>query len=234
MDKLPKLEEPAGYIYLLRDSEFSGAVKVGRTRDPDGRMATFGTTLPFDTELIHLESVLDAKETELTLHRNYAHKRRKPNREWFALVEADIQDIVRFLSSLERPSVVDLDTAATDDDSLIRYPGLKWIRDYVRDWRASNAATGLPLTESDKLRCAYRVWLWLIEKNPGSAHVFMELAFFGVMEELLLFPGIGKRLDGLSGLSFNELLEIAGWERVPPVDGLVGMLYFVLANTPAK
>lgn len=77
---------PAGFVYLLRSS--SGYYKIGRTKDPNDRIATFAVKLPFEVEYEHIISCSDMMEMERSLHARYADRR--VNGEWFDLNAEDI------------------------------------------------------------------------------------------------------------------------------------------------
>lgn len=86
-----------GYVYLLRNDE--GLYKIGRTKDPDDRMATFKLSLPFRVKYEHLIECSDAVAGERALHKRFAAKRlRGPNgehTEWFELTPTDVRAIKR-------------------------------------------------------------------------------------------------------------------------------------------
>lgn len=93
LDELKKKREArrkqptrSGYVYLLRSS--NGFYKIGRTVDPDDRIATFSVKLPFDVEYEHVISCSDMYELETRLHVHFAFKR--VNGEWFDLSPDDI------------------------------------------------------------------------------------------------------------------------------------------------
>lgn len=75
-----------GFVYLLQSP--TGHFKIGRTKDPENRRATFGVKLPFPVEFIHLIACDDMHEMERGLHRRFAHRRL--DGEWFALTTEDI------------------------------------------------------------------------------------------------------------------------------------------------
>lgn len=87
-----KFREPrkiGGYIYLLQSS--TGAYKIGRTKNPDNRLATFGVLLPFEVEYACLIATEDMHSLERSLHGMFASQR--INGEWFALSPADVDYI---------------------------------------------------------------------------------------------------------------------------------------------
>ncbi len=75
-----------GYVYLIRS--VTGHYKIGRTRDPKKRMATFGVKLPFEVEFECLIKCEDMAQAEQELHAKFDHKR--VNGEWFALSDEDV------------------------------------------------------------------------------------------------------------------------------------------------
>lgn len=79
-------ERSGGYVYLIASE--TGHYKIGRTRNPEDRMATFGVKLPFQVEYQHLIQCDDMRALEKTLHEKFDHKR--VNGEWFALAPDDV------------------------------------------------------------------------------------------------------------------------------------------------
>lgn len=88
---LPRLEHPAGYVYIIQDVEVSKAYKIGRTNHPKRRLNRFGVELPFKTEVIHILRTDNAVEAEKRLHEKYA--RRHKRGEWFDLSEEQLEEI---------------------------------------------------------------------------------------------------------------------------------------------
>lgn len=80
----------SGWVYILKAA--TGHYKIGRTKNPDSRLETFGIKLPFEVEYDTLLECTDHIGYELYLHTLYAHKR--VNGEWFSLSQQDIEDIV--------------------------------------------------------------------------------------------------------------------------------------------
>lgn len=85
---LPAPRNP-GYVYLLQSP--TSAYKIGRTRDPNNRMRTFGVQLPFEVDFICVIKTGDMYELERRLHERYADKRIRG--EWFALDSEDVEYI---------------------------------------------------------------------------------------------------------------------------------------------
>lgn len=79
----------SGYVYLIESSH--GVYKIGLSRDPQNRIATFGILLPFPVEFVCLIQTDDMRALETQLHTRYADKR--INGEWFALDTADVEYI---------------------------------------------------------------------------------------------------------------------------------------------
>lgn len=90
-ESLPKLDEPAGYVYLLQDVDVTGFYKIGYTNNPERRLNKFGVELPFKTQVVDIIRTDDARLLERTLHRRYADKRRKG--EWFDLTASEVTEI---------------------------------------------------------------------------------------------------------------------------------------------
>jgi hypothetical protein len=78
----------SGYVYLIKAS--TGAYKIGMSKDPNSRIATF-KTLPFDVELLALIQTDNMHELEKELHERFADKRRQG--EWFNLSSEDVEYI---------------------------------------------------------------------------------------------------------------------------------------------
>lgn len=87
----PALVEPAGYVYLVREKS-EGYFKIGRTRKPQDRMATFDVKLPLIVGYICLIPSENMRALESALHRRFASKR--VNGEWFALDAEDVAHII--------------------------------------------------------------------------------------------------------------------------------------------
>ena len=84
-----KKEHP-GFIYLVKGE--GNLYKVGRTKNPGQRFATFETTLPFSVKLVSSYQVPDMKPAELHWHSLFADKH--INGEWFRLDEGDVQAFI--------------------------------------------------------------------------------------------------------------------------------------------
>lgn len=79
----------AGYIYLIKAP--SGKFKIGRAKDINNRVATFGVMLPFEIELTHVIPATDYRQAERVLHERFAHRRGRG--EWFDLTADDVTAI---------------------------------------------------------------------------------------------------------------------------------------------
>lgn len=79
----------AGYVYLIQST--SGAYKIGRTVNPDNRLATFSVKLPFEVEYVCVIQCDDMYYLERQLHAHFADKR--VNGEWFNLSPDDVDYI---------------------------------------------------------------------------------------------------------------------------------------------
>ena len=90
---LPKLNAPAGYVYVIQDMSHSQQYKIGRTNHPASRLNRFGVELPIKTEVIAILRTDDDKELERRLHQKFASSRTEG--EWFALDSAQIDEIRR-------------------------------------------------------------------------------------------------------------------------------------------
>jgi len=90
-EALPKLDEPAGYVYVIQDVSNTWQYKIGRTNYPKRRINTFGVTLPFETEVVAILQTEDATALERELHQHFANDRQRG--EWFDLTEAQVQEM---------------------------------------------------------------------------------------------------------------------------------------------
>ena len=81
--------DPSGYVYLIQSP--TGYYKIGRTRNPDDRLATFSIKLPFEVEYKHLIKTDDMFTLEAELHRRYADCR--VSGEWFQLSDEQVAEI---------------------------------------------------------------------------------------------------------------------------------------------
>ena len=88
---LPKLEAPAGYVYIIQDVDFSNRYKIGRTNHPRTRLNKFGVELPFKTEVVHILRTDDAVATERDLHKKFSKSHARG--EWFDLDDAQLRAI---------------------------------------------------------------------------------------------------------------------------------------------
>lgn len=78
-----------GFVYLTQSP--SGMYKIGHTKNPDNRMATFSVKLPFEIDYVCLIKTDDMKTLENSLHKKFEHKR--VSGEFFNLSEEDIEYI---------------------------------------------------------------------------------------------------------------------------------------------
>ena len=78
-----------GFVYLLQSP--TSAYKIGRTKNPDDRLKTFGVKLPFEVEYVCLIKTADMGALEAELHGYFADKR--INGEWFNLTPDDVAQI---------------------------------------------------------------------------------------------------------------------------------------------
>ena len=90
-EALPKLDSPAGYVYLVHDVELSGRYKIGYTNYPKRRFKQFYTATSVETKVVYVMETDDAPALERQLHQRYAGNRKKG--EWFDLGEAQVREI---------------------------------------------------------------------------------------------------------------------------------------------
>lgn len=89
--QLPKLESPAGYVYVIKDVSRTNSYKIGRTNHPETRMNNFGVMLPFETKVIAILKTGDAETLEQRLHHKFAGQHNRG--EWYDLSENQILEI---------------------------------------------------------------------------------------------------------------------------------------------
>ena len=89
---VPKLEAPAGYVYVMRDMKYN-KYKIGRTINPKSRLRDIQRNEVGELRYVHLIRTDDAVSTERALHQRYAKYRIRMDREWFEFEEAQLQDI---------------------------------------------------------------------------------------------------------------------------------------------
>lgn len=82
-----------GVVYLIRDKDVTGLVKIGRSMNVRRRFNNFGVDLPFETEIVLIIETEQCIALETSLHRLCAKKRVRG--EWFALDDDDIAAIRR-------------------------------------------------------------------------------------------------------------------------------------------
>jgi hypothetical protein len=82
-----------GYVYLLRSE--TGHYKIGKTKDPENRLATFSVKLPFPVAYEHVIATPDMASLEKSLHLQFEHRR--INGEWFVLDD----DEIAYIKSLD-------------------------------------------------------------------------------------------------------------------------------------
>ena len=88
---LPRLEAPAGYVYVIQDVSHSNQYKIGRINHPARRLNKFDVVLPIDTKIIALLRSDDAAGLENRLHRRYRNDQTRG--EWFDLTLHQIDEI---------------------------------------------------------------------------------------------------------------------------------------------
>lgn len=91
ISKYPPREGKAGYVYLIQELN-DGHFKIGRTRNPNNRLETFGVKLPAKIDYICLIPTEDTHLLENNLH--WLFKHRHVAGEWFALSDDDVASIV--------------------------------------------------------------------------------------------------------------------------------------------
>lgn len=85
------LKTKCGFVYIMKDGNYPGIVKIGKSITPVYRESTLSHTIP----LIQLYKVVKTKnmsELERVLHKTYEEKRVRG--EWFKLSEKELQKLV--------------------------------------------------------------------------------------------------------------------------------------------
>lgn len=101
-EALPRLEAPAGYVYLLHSAEVSGRYKIGHTNYLKRRIKELSTAISVEHKLVHFIETDDSAELERELHQRYVmHRKRK---EWFDLSPAQVEEIRNWDTGLSTPT----------------------------------------------------------------------------------------------------------------------------------
>ena len=87
----PRKDHPAGYVYVIQDTEFSKFYKIGRTNLPSRRISDIRNILPGESDIVAIVDTQDAPALEWQLHRRYAKSRKRG--EWFALSDSQVREI---------------------------------------------------------------------------------------------------------------------------------------------
>lgn len=88
LTEIPERPKP-GYVYLIKAP--NDRYKIGITKRPEQRLATFQTMMPFEVFYIHLIPTNHRNRLENELHQQFAGKRYKG--EWFNLSPDDVTRI---------------------------------------------------------------------------------------------------------------------------------------------
>ena len=89
--RLPKLESPAGYVYVIKEMEFSKLYKIGRTNDLATRSSFVDLKTPGKTQVIAILQADNDKALESRLHKKFARVRKEG--EWFDLTDDQVREI---------------------------------------------------------------------------------------------------------------------------------------------
>lgn len=84
-----KQKSNPGYVYLVGAE--NGNYKIGKAKNVDERVNTFGVKLPIKTWLVHSFASNDYSKAEAALHEQFAEKR--THGEWFLLAGEDVEYI---------------------------------------------------------------------------------------------------------------------------------------------
>ncbi len=88
---LPRLEAPAGYVYVIQDVSHTKQFKIGRTNHPSRRLNRFDVVLPIETTLVALLKSSDAAALEKRLHLRYGKNHTRG--EWYDLTSDQLNAI---------------------------------------------------------------------------------------------------------------------------------------------
>ncbi len=89
----PRLKAPAGYVYLIHDSDHSKLYNFGFTTDISTRLVRINEQMPGDVTIVAILQVEFAAEYERRLRRNYSAK--DDSNEWFELTHEQVREICR-------------------------------------------------------------------------------------------------------------------------------------------
>lgn len=92
------------YVYLIRMGR-TKMYKIGKTNDPQGRLASLQTASPYKLKLLHTFKADNASAAEESLHAKFHDVRLEG--EWFKLTDAERDAIVSVLEFRENGFVVD-------------------------------------------------------------------------------------------------------------------------------
>ena len=100
-EALPRLDPPAGYVYLLHSAEVSGRYKIGHTNNLKRRMKELRTGISVEHNLVHFIVTDDSAGLEREFHQRYKMDRK--HREWFDLSPAQVEEICNWDTGLLTP-----------------------------------------------------------------------------------------------------------------------------------
>lgn len=111
-------------VYFIIDRE-SEAVKIGRSKRPESRVATLSTGNPNPLELMGWLVSSDDSALEAALHRAYAHRRR--HLEWFDIGTDEVLRELQRHSGFVPKHADAFEIASYDKDGVPEYVGVcKW------------------------------------------------------------------------------------------------------------
>lgn len=92
-----------GFVYILKAGPF---YKIGKTKQPNNRIKSIATQMPFEIVPIAIIPTLNDKSLEKMLHT--AFRLSRANGEWFTLSSDDLQSILYFPSGFYGPDEAEL------------------------------------------------------------------------------------------------------------------------------
>jgi hypothetical protein len=107
-----KPRDDTDYVYLIRMGR-KLIFKIGKTNDPQGRLASLQTASPYKLKLEHVFKADNATAAEETLHRYFDEKRMAG--EWFQLSKEERETLMRVTEFCEKRFVTERERVAVEE-----------------------------------------------------------------------------------------------------------------------
>lgn len=104
---------PKQTIYFIQLQEYQ---KIGISENFKSRLSTIQNATPFDVSVITTNEIHDARKYERVLHLKYYSQR--VNGEWFKLNFVQIQDVKKYIDSIEQKKEIDTNSNLKDKNQL--------------------------------------------------------------------------------------------------------------------